>query len=228
MNAKEFSRILTLLVLPLLLTNASAASKADLEKAMSYDGLQKISVKGIDLAYARPGATLAGYNQMLLDPVEVAFHKNWNPTKSGRSRIKLGATERENIRVGVAKIVYDEFVKELQRKSTYRVVSAAGPDVLRVRVKIVNLYVNAPDTGAAAPARTYTVSAGEMTLFAELYDSETGELIARVVDQRAARNTGALTLSNSVVNVDEASSIASSWARILRDALDNAHGIGRT
>jgi hypothetical protein len=225
MNAFESARIFTLLALTFLLTNSSAASKADLEKAMSYDGLQKITIKGIDLAYARPGATLAGYNQVMLDPIDVAFSKNWNPTR-GRSRISLSAEERENIRMGVAKIVYDEFVKELQSKSAYQVVNEAGPDVLRVRVKIVNLYVNAPDARAGAPTRTYTVSAGEMTIFAELYDSETGELIARVADRRAARNTGALTLSNSVVNADEARSIASSWARILRDALDKAHGIG--
>jgi hypothetical protein len=31
-----------------------------------------------------------------------------------RSRIKLSAEDRENIRTGVAKIVYEEFVKELQ------------------------------------------------------------------------------------------------------------------
>lgn len=226
MNATASARIFVLLAIAFSLTSASAATKADLEKAMSYDGLEKISVKGIDLAYARPGATLADYNKVMLDPIEVAFSKNWNPT-SGRSRIKLSAAESDNIRAGVAKIVYDEFVKALQSKSTYQVVTEAGPDVLRVRAKIVNLYVNAPAARAGAPTRTYTVSAGEMTLFAELYDSETGEILARVVDRRASRNTGTLTLSNGVVNADEARSIASSWARILRDALDRAHAIGK-
>jgi hypothetical protein len=48
-------RIVSLLASTLLLTSAFAATKADLEKAMSYDGLEKINVKGIDLAYARPG-----------------------------------------------------------------------------------------------------------------------------------------------------------------------------
>jgi hypothetical protein len=146
-----------------LLTTASAASKADLEKAMSFDGLQKINVKGIDLAYARAGATLASYNRVMLEPIDVAFRKDWNPTRTG-SNIKLTAEERENIRTGVAKIVYDEFVKELQNKSSYQVVNEVGPDVLRVKAKIVNLYVNAPDTRTAGRSRTYTVSAGEMTI----------------------------------------------------------------
>ena len=225
MKTIESLRIITVLASMLALTAASAASRNDLERAMSYDGLQKISVKGIDLAYARPGVTLAGYNRVQLDPVDVAFRKDWNPTRS-HSQIKLSAEDRENIRTGVAKIVYDEFVKQLQN-SSYQVVSEAGPDVLRVKAHIVNLYVNAPDARTVGRSRTYTVSAGEMTIFAELYDSETGELLARVVDRREARGTGTLTLTNSVVNVEEARSIASSWARILRGALDKAHGIGK-
>jgi hypothetical protein len=218
--------IVSLLASTLLFTSAFAATKADLEKAMSYDGLEKINVKGIDLAYARPGATLAGYNRVKLEPVEVAFHKDWDPTRTG-SRIKLSADERENIRTGVAKIVYEEFVKELQAKSNYRVVDESGPDVLRVKARIVNLYVDAPGTGTTGRSRTYTVSAGEVTILAELFDSETGQVLARIVDRREARNNTMLTLSNSVVNADEARAIASSWARVLRDGLDKAHGIGK-
>jgi hypothetical protein len=227
MNSIDSVRIVALLASMLLLTTASAASKAELDKAMSYDGLQRVSVKGVDLAYARPGATLAGYNRVMLEPIDVAFHKNWNPTRAG-SRLKLSVEERENIRTGVAKIVYDKFVKELQNKSGYEVAYEAGPDVLRVKVHIVNLFVDAPDTKTPGRSRTYTVSAGEMTIFAELYDSETGEVLARVADRREARGSRPLTLTNSVVNADEAESIASSWARILRNALDRAHGIGKT
>lgn len=226
MKTIESVRVVTLLASTLLLSSASAASKAELEKAMSYDGLQRISVSGIDLAYARPDATLAAYTRVMLEPIDVAFHKNWRPTRSG-SNIRLSAGDRENIRTGVAKIVYDEFVKELQSRSGYQVVNEAGPDVLRVKAKIINLFVSAPDAKAMGPSRTYTVSAGEMTIFAELYDSETGELLARVVDRRVARGAGTMNLTNSVVNVDEARSIASAWARILRDGLDKAHGIGK-
>jgi hypothetical protein len=219
-------RIIVLLISTLSLTTVFAATKADLEQAMSHDGLRKTSVKGIDLAYARPGATLAGYSRIKLDPIEVAFRKDWNPTKSG-SMIKLSAENRESIRTAVAKIVYEEFAKELQNKSGYQLVNEVGPDVLRVKAHIVNLYVNAPDTRTAGPSRTYTVSAGEMTLFAELYDSETGEVLARVIDRNEARNSGMLTLTNSMTNADAAHSAASDWARILRNGLDNAHGIGK-
>ena len=226
MNATRSIRSIGLLAALLVLTPAFAASSSELDEAMSVDGLQKVKVKGLDLAYARPGASLAGYSKFKLDPVEVAFHKDWDPKKTG-SNSKLSTQERENIRSGVAKIVDEEFVKELQAKGGYPVVKEAGPDVLRIRANVVNLYVNAPDTMTAGRSRTYTVSAGEMTLFAELYDSETGEVLARIVDRSEARNSGMMSLSNSVVNASEAGSVAANWARILRNGLDKAHGIGK-
>lgn len=226
MKSVRVTSIVALLAAALLWAPAFADSKAELEELMSADGLQKIKVKGLDLAYARPGATLAGYNRVMIDPVEVAFHKSWDPDKTG-SRFKLTTTERENIKTGVAKIVRDEFIKELQTKSSYQVVEAPDDDVLRIRANIANLYVNAPDTMTAGRTKTYTVSAGEMTLIMELYDSGTGQVLARVIDRREARDTGMMTLTNSVVNASEARMIASSWARILRTRLDAAHGIGK-
>lgn len=209
-----------------LVATAPFAQQKELEEAMSVDGLEKIKVKDIDLAYARPGATLSAYTSVMLDPVDVSFHKDWNPERTG-SRLKLSSAERENIRTGVGKVVHDEFAKTLSAKDAYKVVKAAGPEVLRAKVKILNLYVNAPDTKAAGRSRTFTVSAGEMTMLLELSDSETGAILARVVDRREGRNTGQWQLSGSVANTGEAQAIAATWARILKNALDKAHGIGK-
>jgi len=65
-----------LLALTLTLTSSLAASKKDVDNVMGRDGLQKINVKGLDLAYARPGASLAAYKRVKLDPVEVQFDKS--------------------------------------------------------------------------------------------------------------------------------------------------------
>lgn len=225
MDTNRCIRIVAMLAAMLVLPTGCATPDAGLEQAMSHDGLQKISVEGIDLAYARPGATLAVYDKVRIAPIEVAFRKDWNPTRPG-SLIRISTEDREEIKARVAKAVHDEFVRELQTNSSYKVVNESGPEVLRVDVRIVDLYINAPDTGTSALSRFYTVSAGEMTLFAELFDSETGQVLARVVDRREARNTGMLTLASRVVNEAEARDIASTWARILRRGLDKAHGIG--
>jgi len=219
-------RLLFALCLAAGLAGSVAAADKRLEEAMSQGGLSKVSVKGIDLAYARPGATLAAYKKVKLDPVEVTFDKSWDPKRTG-SNIKLSADEKENIRQGVAKVVYDEFVRELQSKNAYPVVTESGPDVLGVKVHIANLYVNAPDTMSAGRSRTYTTSAGQMTMVSELSDSQSGQVLARLVDTREAGNTNMMQLSNSVLNAGEARDVASAWARILHNGLDKAQGIGK-
>ena len=230
MRISTVRRALSALIVPLLLlqpvpaTSASSSSKA-LDEAMSQGGLKKVSVKGIELAYAKPGASLANYKRVRIDPVEVSFDKSWDPTRTG-SNIKVSAAERQKILDGMAKLVQEEFARELQANKGYAVTEESGDDVLRVKINIVNLYVSAPDTGSSTGrSRTYVASAGEMTLYAELFDSKSGEVIARVVDRREARSTGRVSLSGSVYNQGEARSIAAGWARILRKALDNAHGI---
>jgi hypothetical protein len=95
--------------------------------------------------------------------------------------------------------------------------------VLRAKVRVMNLYVNAPDAGAVGRTRTYTMSAGEATLFLELYDSESGQILARVIDRRESRNNNLMMLAGSVPNAAEAEALAAQWARILRKALDKAH-----
>jgi len=204
---------------------ALAASQAEFDKAMSYDGLQPVRVKGISLAYQRPGATLAGYQRVMIQPGEARFHKSWNPTQSG-SRLPLSAAAREDIRTGLAKLVREQFEKALTAQGRYPIVTEAAPDVLKLRISIANLYVNAPEAAQAAqPSYNFSMSAGEMTLFLELFDSESGQILARVVDRQEGRSPNMARMAGGVSNIAAAEGIAAEWARIMRDALDRAHGI---
>jgi len=215
------------LALAFALTGSLAATLQDANAAMSRDGLEPIQIKNLDLAYARPGSTLAPYKRVRLDPVAVEFHRQWNPERTG-SRLKLTSQDKENIRVAVAEIVQDEFAKEMQRGGAYPVTSDAGNDVLVIKPRIVNVYLNAPDAGNSARTRTFVSTAGEMTLVAELSDSASGQVLTRVADRREATTTGfRLGRVNGFVNENEAREIASQWARILRRTLDQAHGVSQ-
>jgi hypothetical protein len=195
-----------------------AADKAAIEEALSADGLQKTKVKGLDLAYIRPGETLAGYDKVLVDPVSVSFRKDFEPQKPG-SRLPLNAEELQKIRDSVGRIVHDEFVKELG-KGKIGIANGPGASTLEVRASITDLYVNAPDTISPARSITYTMNAGEMSLVMELVDSQSGQVIARVYDRREAREIGTLEVTNSVTNTAEAANAARAWARILRNKLE--------
>jgi Protein of unknown function (DUF3313) len=221
-QARQFGHLVCLA--PFVFWAASALAQAkSLDEAMSYDGLQKINVKGLDLAYALPGATLAGYTQIIVEPVGVAFHKDWKPNSGSPGRVS--AADQQKIRQNVAKVVHDAFVQEL-KAGGYTIVTAPGPNTLRVKANIINLYVTAPDVMSPGRSRVYTASAGEMTLLAELEDSESDAVIVRVIDRHQARNTGSFQLTTGVSNAAEVRTAASSWAKILRTSLDDAKTIG--
>jgi len=227
MKTMTFARIAAASVALFVAGQVHSATKEELEAALSHDGLQRVKVKDVDAAYTRPGASLKGYTKVMLDPVEVQFSKSWDPNKTG-SMFKVSASEREEIRKGVGDIVREEFARQLQAKDGYQVVTAPGPDVLRAKASIVNLYVNAPDTGGGSGrSRTYTASAGEMTLYLELYDSESGQILARIVDRRESRSVAPMMIANRVTNTGEAHDIAATWARILRKSMDSAKAGGK-
>ena len=186
---------------------------------VEWDGLQKTKVKGIDVAYVRPGVDFSKYGRVMMDPVQVQFSKDWKPEKTG-SHMQVSQEDRDRIQKGLAELATKTFAETLQEKDGYPVVTTPGPDVMRVSAALVDVYINAPDIPTAGRSRTYVVNAGRMTFVAELRDSETGALFARVVDQREARDNATWTWSNSVENSSEARRMVSQWAKILRTRMD--------
>lgn len=120
---------------------ALAVGPPALDGAVSHDGLQKIEIKGIDLAYALPGAPLAGCTQLRLDPVKVSFHKDWNPTRQG-SRLKLSDADRERIRSDVA---------DTQSAGLSRSYGASAGEMTRVADRFTNSVEASDATAAWAP-----------------------------------------------------------------------------
>jgi hypothetical protein len=129
--------------------------------------------------------------------------------------------DRERIREDVAALVRQGFIEELQSKGGYELVAQPGPNVLRVTLGIAELYIAAPDTMSAGRGRVYTSGAGQMTLVAELRDSETGQLLARAVDTSSGRNFQ-WQAANRVSNSSEARYAIAQWARILHARWDAA------
>jgi hypothetical protein len=184
------------------------------------DGLELKKTKTVDLLYVRPGATLTGYSKIMMDPVQVAFSKSWDPRDYGGT-FGLKTSDVERIRNGIGELARETFIKVLG-KGGYPEVKAADAGVLRLSVYIVDLYVNAPDTMQAGRNRTFSAEAGRMTLGIELRDAVTGTLMARALDRSRSTDTGHFTWSNSVSNRAEAERILTVWANKMKDALDAA------
>jgi hypothetical protein len=188
-----------------------------------WDGLVLRPSSAVDLLYVRPEASLAGYKRVRLEPLQVSFHRNWNPNASRRGVNRLTATDFDNIKSSLANAFAIAATAELARGG-YEVVTEADEDVLDVTPFIVDLIITAPDRPTPGRTRTYTANPGQMTLVAELRDSETGQILMRVIDNQRARPTGIFQWTNSVTNMGAARQIITGWASTLRRQLDAANG----
>lgn len=203
--------------------SGSLSAKEDLPE-VTEDGLQRVHDSKMAVVYAEPGASLAGYTEVILLDAQVAFKKNWARDQRNTSITsnRLSSKDIEAIKTRLA-TAFGEVFKKALIDGGYPVVTEAGDNVLLIRPAIINLDVNAPDKPTAGISRTYTSSAGEMTLYVEIYDSVTGSLIAKALDRRADNKNGQFyTWTNSVTNKAAADRILKGWAQILLGALNEA------
>jgi hypothetical protein len=214
-------RIQTALLLASLLavSLAAVAQAKDMPKE-SHDGLVLQEHSKMRAVYLKPGATLDQYTKVMLLDCYVAFKKNWqrdyNENEVGLDG-RITDADVAKIKKSVAEDFKKVFTKELETKGGYEIVTSPAKDVLLIRPAIINLIVTAPDTMTAGMTQNFVSSAGEMTLYMELYDSVTGDIIARVIDPEADRS-GTL-IANSVTNTAAADLILKKWADTLRSHL---------
>lgn len=201
---------------------AQPKTRAQANTAWGEEGLEKRTIKGLDAVYARPGATLAAYKKVRLGPITVAFRKNWDRQVPGTMRVR--ADQQQRIKDQLAGLIRDEMTKQL-KQGGYEVVTAAGADVLDVNLSIVDLYVTAPDLPTAGRVDVYAISAGEMTMIAELRDAASNDLVMRVYDHAKADESFRPKRITNIDNKQEARAAAAAWAKVLRTQLDTARGV---
>ena len=194
---------------------------------VNADGLHLVPDTRMGVVYAEPGMSLAEYNKVQLGDAYVAFKKGWERDQKSRSAdpLKFNSGYIEKTKNKLAEEFHQVFGTVLQ-EGGYPVVSSAGDDVLQLRPAIVNLDIKAPDTGSAGRSRTRVRSAGEMTLYLEVYDSVTGDLLAKVYDRAVDRENATMyTWADSRTNKMAAERIIKGWANIMLEALNEAKSI---
>jgi hypothetical protein len=64
-----------------------------------------------------------------------------------------------------------------------------------------------------------------MTLHMELYDSLTGDILAKALDRQEDRQTGYFEWKDRVTNRAAANRIMQVWANVLKEGLDDARAL---
>jgi hypothetical protein len=192
---------------------------------VSKDGLQLQKQTKQRLVYLKPGAKFSQYNRVAILECYVEFRKNWaRDYNSEHVELENQVTDSDiqRMKSALSAEFKKVFVKELT-KGGYQVVDTAAPDVLVLRPALVNVDATAPDLMTANMERTVVRSAGQMTLYLELWDSTTNTILARVMDAEADQQPFAQPASR-VTNTAAADTILKSWADEFVSHLDAVHG----
>jgi hypothetical protein len=222
-------RALPLLLLALAITPAFAGdppdkprSRGEAKEMFGNEGLAKVKVEGLDVVYARPGASLSAYKSVLVRPIDVSLRRDWKQS-GGMDRLRASDADVARIRERMSTLVHEEFDKDLQQAGIAQA-QAPGGDVLEVELAVTDLYAAAPEIPKQLSARSevWALSAGSMTLQGVLRDSVTGETLARFYDYDTAREYSGPRRIEFGYNEIEARRIARRWAEALRAGVQAA------
>ena len=212
------------MALILALSTPTASLVASDEASMaSNDGLELVKESRRGELYVDPAADWSTYGKVLLDPATVAFRKNWQRDQNRTDPFKVKTEDMERIKSELSAMFGEVFAEELTANGGYEMATESGEDVLRITPRIVDLDVYAPDTrNSAGMQRSYTDTSGRMTLKLEMYDSVTGDMIARASESKESPRRGYMQWTTSVSNRTDAKRMLDGWARELREFLDDA------
>jgi hypothetical protein len=191
----------------------------------SHDGLELVKKTRSTELWVRPGATLKPYTELAILDCPVAFAKNWERDQNEDAvglMDMVTQKDMDQIKAALSKEFLKVFTRVLQTKGGYKIVDFGAKNVLVLRPAIINLDITAPDLMTPGMSQTFTASAGSMTLYLELYDSVSSQILARYVNA-AGDTEGMMGISDRVTNVAAADRILTRWADRLRTALDDAH-----
>jgi len=220
----KFDIFITFTVLFSLVVAGNHAVAQEAVPEVTVEGLQLIKDSNLALVYAEPGINLGQYSKVYLDDAYIAFKKNWQRDQNRHHPQKVKADDMARMKAELSSLFREVFSRTLE-DGGYELVTERAEDVLLLKPAIINLDVVAPDTMDANRGNSYSETTGEMTLYLELYDSLTDDLIAKALDRKINRQTGYFQWQNHVTNRAAANRILQVWANVLKEGLDVARGV---
>lgn len=205
---------------------AFAADEGVLKKGdTTTDGLTITKSTRFTQTEIKKDITWSEYTKYRITPVEVSFRKNWQKDYNQR-QMSLSQQVTENdmaeIRKSIGKIAYEELDKAMQKKGNLTRTEADDSKTLLFKPKVINLDIYAPDVqGSQAGTKNYIRQAGKATLFLEVYDSVSGEILGRWVDTREDPDRGYFDWANRITNNERMRLVISAWAARLVEGLGN-------
>ena len=126
--------------------------------------------------------------------------------------------------MAAAQTNFDEIFRDAFRKAGYEVVTAPGPDVLRVNSAHPGPRWSTRRLARTRWATTWIISAGQAALIVEVRDSATNALLGRVADRRATQDLGR-QIASTATNLYDFRLLFNLWAGICTKALEELKAV---
>jgi hypothetical protein len=176
------------------------------------------------------------YNKLLVDRIKIWFKED---------------SDYKGIDPDELKMLTDYFYEAIETatKDSYPMVSEPGPDVLRLRIAVTDLVPNRPEAsvtslvvpflwlgeagaGAATKEMGSTPFTGEATIELEAMDSQSSKQIAAYIETRIGKkynwtsgiSEGVSSYVKAYSKWEYTKKAMDSWAQLIRQRLDEAHG----
>jgi len=223
-NRGAIARLGAAAIAGLFLLSAPAALAAATPD--TWDGLVEVKSDKFDDAYLAPGADFRSYAKVMIDPTDVAFQKNWLRDYNNDVDLshRLSDAEAQEILADM-QAGFGELLTAAYREAGYEIVTAPGPDVLRLRTSIINVDIAAPDVMAAGRVSNFSREAGRATLVIEARDSMSGAILGRGVDKRDVGDSAFMVRRTSTSNKADFERVFKAWAGLSADALTKLRGM---
>jgi len=171
------------------------------------DVWQRVDGTGLDQAYARVNTDLSGYDRVMIDPLSIWY-------------VQSDKLDEDQVQANLAglRAEFNETIKAALERNGYEIVDAPGSGALRLHVELIDLKINEPPR-VENPFRNryqFKTAHGQITLIAELRDSETDEVLIRIAHLEKELATAAAQITSAW---DEVHQAFASWSMMLSDTL---------
>ena len=208
---RTFTTVIAMLMSLFFVVNTAGAQT-------NFEGLREIRSQNWDRVEVRPNVVFTVYTGIMLGDVRIAYRT------PDRSQQQFPFTDEQKAQF--QETLKNAYISELVAMRNAELVNAPGRDILLLSVRAINVTATIPPVsiGNVGRASIALQAIGEVTLVLELFDSRSGEILARAVDTKTVVGAAIAEDGGMITNWEGAGQLSARWAATTRSRLDRLLG----
>lgn len=183
------------------------------------DDLRVLDVDTLEYLAVHPGADLASFSKVFVEPVKLEFRDDWKPVRTG-SNLTISRSQLTELKSQLEAQFMERFKAGLQDNPRIEIVDQPAPRVLRITPRLTNVSaVNIFGNAMPAEARGMR-KLGRANLELKINDVRTGLLVVDMKSERDIVHVGRMSLSATRTR-DEFGKMFQQWGDFVGNGILN-------